>query len=187
MKPYENIDSADLPGETWRDIPGFVGRYQASSLGRIKSLPNKVRKTTIVLRQQAHVRTGYLQVSLTSNDGSGWKQRKHWVARLVALAFCGPCPAGFEACHENGQKLENHESNLRWGTPQSNQADRAKHGTANIGKQNPRAKLDENGARKIKLRLKAGEKVDLIAKDFGLSVSAIKHIKNGSNWSHVHV
>ncbi|MGC8718421.1 MAG: NUMOD4 domain-containing protein [Thermodesulforhabdaceae bacterium] len=29
--------------EIWKDIPGYEGRYQASNLGRIKSLKRKVR------------------------------------------------------------------------------------------------------------------------------------------------
>jgi hypothetical protein len=36
--PYQNLSLKDLPGETWRDIPGFEGEYEVSSHGRIKSL-----------------------------------------------------------------------------------------------------------------------------------------------------
>ena len=30
--------------EEWRDIPGFVGLYKVSNLGRIKSVPRNVKK-----------------------------------------------------------------------------------------------------------------------------------------------
>ena len=36
--PYQNKSLADIPGEIWKDIPGFEGYYQASTAGRIKSL-----------------------------------------------------------------------------------------------------------------------------------------------------
>ena len=36
--PYQNRSLMDLPGEQWRDMPGFDGAYVISSLGRIKSL-----------------------------------------------------------------------------------------------------------------------------------------------------
>lgn len=29
--------------EQWKDIPGYEGRYQASTLGRIRSVSHKVR------------------------------------------------------------------------------------------------------------------------------------------------
>ncbi|WEA00679.1 NUMOD4 domain-containing protein [Mucilaginibacter sp. SJ] len=39
---YLNKSTADLPGEVWKDIPGFEGSYRASSLGRVKSLDRTV-------------------------------------------------------------------------------------------------------------------------------------------------
>lgn len=36
--PFQNRSLIDLPGEIWKDIPGFEGYFQASSMGRIKSL-----------------------------------------------------------------------------------------------------------------------------------------------------
>lgn len=38
IPPYANKSLADIPGEEWKNIPGFEGSYQASTLGRIKSL-----------------------------------------------------------------------------------------------------------------------------------------------------
>ncbi|MDB5090878.1 MAG: hypothetical protein JWR09_4872 [Mucilaginibacter sp.] len=35
---HKNKSLADLPGEEWKDVPGFEGSFQASSLGRVKSL-----------------------------------------------------------------------------------------------------------------------------------------------------
>jgi len=42
LLPYLNKSLADMPGEGWKDIPGFEGSYQASSLGRIKSLDRTI-------------------------------------------------------------------------------------------------------------------------------------------------
>ena len=38
IPPYQNKSLIDIPGEAWKDIPGFEGYYQASTKGRIKSL-----------------------------------------------------------------------------------------------------------------------------------------------------
>jgi len=39
---YLNKSSADLPGENWKDVPGFEGSYQASDLGRVRSLDRTI-------------------------------------------------------------------------------------------------------------------------------------------------
>jgi hypothetical protein len=42
LLPYKNKSLADLAGEQWKDIPGFEGYYQASTMGRIKSLDRTI-------------------------------------------------------------------------------------------------------------------------------------------------
>jgi hypothetical protein len=173
--------------ELFLPVPGYEGRYEASSLGRIKSLPNKVRKTEIFLKFSTHPRTGYFLANLTNHNGKRWVQKAFWVARLIALTFHGPCPPGMEACHGDGVKTNNASNNLRWDTPTANQADRALHGTSNKGSQNPRAKLIESQVKEIKVRLFSGERPETIAPDYLVAVRTIMGIKNGYNWDHIHV
>lgn len=40
MKQIE-VFLGDLPGELWRDVVGYEGLYEASNLGRVKSLPKQ--------------------------------------------------------------------------------------------------------------------------------------------------
>ncbi|WP_179413729.1 NUMOD4 domain-containing protein [Mucilaginibacter sp. E4BP6] len=37
-----NKSLSDLSGEHWKDVPGFEGSYQASNLGRVKSLDRTI-------------------------------------------------------------------------------------------------------------------------------------------------
>ena len=37
--------------ETWRDIPGYEGLYQVSSLGRVRSLKYRQKDMTRILKQ----------------------------------------------------------------------------------------------------------------------------------------
>jgi hypothetical protein len=38
LLPYQNKLLTDIPSEVWRDIPDFEATYQASTMGRVKSL-----------------------------------------------------------------------------------------------------------------------------------------------------
>lgn len=40
----------------------------------------------------------------------------------------GPCPDGMEACHNNGDQLDNRIENLRWDTHSANIYDQVAHG-----------------------------------------------------------
>lgn len=170
--------------EVWKDVVGYEGRYQVSDLGRVKSLPNKRRKTEIIMKQAKYARTEHRVINLTSEVSGSWKQRLHYVHRLVLEAFRGPCPAGMESCHNDGNPTNNRLNNLRWDTDKSNQADRLKHGTSNRGSQNPSSILNEVDVGVIKTRLKT-ESLRAIADDYGVSHLTIKAIRNNQNWRHI--
>lgn len=117
--------------EQWREIPGWEGFYAISTLGRVKSLARSVpgrpgvliNKQERVLKQHPTV-DGYVNVALTRNN----KKQTHRVHRLVLLTFVGPAPEGTEACHNDGDKLNNTASNLRWDTRSANTHDKVRHG-----------------------------------------------------------
>ncbi|ORA77171.1 hypothetical protein BST28_18805 [Mycolicibacter kumamotonensis] len=108
--------------EEWRTIPGYEGRYEASSLGRIRSIHTKRGPYVRALRLDTH--TGRYRVTLNT-DGIEKAERVH---HLVAAAFLGPRPDGHCVCHINGDGLDNRPTNLRWGTWSSNAHDTVRHG-----------------------------------------------------------
>jgi hypothetical protein len=122
----------DFPGEHWVPIPRWERIYEASTLGRIRSLdriitcssgpPRSLRGR--ILRPAVRV-DGHLQVTLCRNG----QDYKRYVHSLVALAFLGPRPSGLEACHGDGNPANNRPENLRYGSHGSNLLDRVRHGT----------------------------------------------------------
>ena len=105
--------------EIWKDIPGHKGRYQASNLGRIRSL-----KRNLIMK--SHSVMGYEQLKLLSN-GAAQHVKVH---RLVMETFVSPRPEGKECRHLNGDRQDNRLANLQWGTKLENGADKAAHGSS---------------------------------------------------------
>lgn len=101
--------------EIWRTIPGQEN-YEASNLGRIRRVAPG-RKTFVgkVLACQ-RVGTGYRSTALV-RDG---KAVRHYVHRLVMLAFVGPPPSRHEVNHIDGDKTNNALSNLEYVTRSEN-------------------------------------------------------------------
>lgn len=96
--------------EIWKDIPNYEGYYQASNLGRIKSLKRKyVRNNRIMIPNKD--RKGYLRVCLRDNK----TKRTIHVHKLIAMAFLNHTPCGYEQVvdHIDGKPLNNNLSNLR--------------------------------------------------------------------------
>lgn len=104
----------DLDGELWLDIIGANG-YQISNHGRIKSLNYYEEQGRHAILKLREARKGsYLKVDL---DKYKWRPSVH---RLVALHFIvNPENKSF-VNHQDGNKQNNHYSNLEWVTRSEN-------------------------------------------------------------------
>ncbi|WP_304612688.1 NUMOD4 domain-containing protein [Paramuribaculum intestinale] len=108
--------------EEWRDIPGYDGLYQVSSLGRVKHLAVKATPgsgryaKTETIRKQNFMKNGYLVVDLYKDN-----IRKTWlVHRLVALTFI-PNPDDLPYVnHIDSNRANCALSNLEWCTASQN-------------------------------------------------------------------
>lgn len=99
--------------ETWKDIPGLEGMYQASTEGRIRSLR--------VLKPHKVAGNGYHAVRLPESDPSkSRKQRTHYIHALVAAAFLGPRPPRMHVNHKDETRTNNWPENLEYLTPLDN-------------------------------------------------------------------
>jgi len=104
--------------EIWKAIPGYEGLYEASTLGRIRSVYRyqKVLKPMISNR-------GYERVDLFKEK----HRKQHSVHRLVAITFlCNPfCKP--EVNHIDENKRNNRLENLEWVTRNENESWGTKH------------------------------------------------------------
>ena len=95
----------------FKDIVGYENHYRISDDGNVWSV-----KSDHALKAAPNKQVEYLQVSL-------WKEnagRSFYVHRLVATHFI-PNPLGLpEVNHKDGDRLNNHVSNLEWVTSSGN-------------------------------------------------------------------
>ncbi len=127
----------NLPGEDWRQIEGYDGKYLVSNMGRIKSL--KVTNARIL---KTFVNNkGYERVCLCR-----FGQPQYFlVSRIVAEAFCpNDDPEENDTVdHIDGNTLNNCASNLRWLSQAENTRAFFERNDNNYGYNRPTVSTDE--------------------------------------------
>ena len=179
-----NIKWGLYQNEFWKDVAGYEGSYQVSSLGRIKSLPRTNVCTTKFLTRSPNVRDRYIYCALSKKG----KPQKLKVHRMVAEAFI-PNPENKKFVdHIAGNKNDNRLCALRWVTFQENIDFAWQTGIYNsIGSNHPQAKLTEGKVREIKKLQIQGVTGRQIADMYGVNFSTISDIKQGRCWGHINI
>lgn len=129
---------------------------------------------------------GYIRLEL-NKDGLAKNLTVH---RLVAQAFI-PNPEGkSEVNHIDGNKSNNHVSNLEWVTRSENMVHAIKNNlqTINKGIKNPNAKLTEEQVEFIRANYKFRDpkySFKAMAKEFNVSDATVTNAYYGKVWSHI--
>lgn len=179
----------DLPGEIWKDIKGFEGKYQCSNKGRIKTLDRdywtgrdftclrhideKTLKPTVSER-------GYLRVDL--RVGSAKKHCLKWVHNIVARTFYDNYDLTLVPNHIDGIKTNNCIENLELVTTKENVQHAIRTGLRrNKGEDSGRATITNCQAKTIRELFIRGMSRSEIAKDMNISLTVVQNvIKNKS-------
>ena len=101
--------------EQWKPIQEFNGEYEVSNIGRVRSM-KRYKGVVGRIMPQTIQRKGYYAVTFWMNNKAYCRK----VHRLVIEAFT-PNPDSLPCInHIDGNKLNNHVSNLEWCTYQAN-------------------------------------------------------------------
>lgn len=177
--------------EIWKDIQGYEGKYQISSLGRVKCIykgKNYLRITTPNSRKYHCI--------ILSKDR---KQRGYLVHRLVAIHFIDN-PNNYEYVnHKSFDKNDNSVSNLEWCTHQQN-IDHAKTGGRFIinkpqrpKKQKPEKiyskyrcyKLTKENVLDIRFKYSQGVSIRQLHNEYGTTYNNIYMAATRKTWANI--
>ena len=167
--------------DIWKDIKGYEGIYQVSSIGQVRSVVRQVSNGHGMtehperLLKPNTLAKGYYQVTLYKDN----KRKSFQVHRLVAQAFVDNPNNMPQVNHINGNKQDNTFSNLEWCDNSENQ----KHAWR-IGLQKPH--YCHGGADKKK-RVALLDEQGNVEKEFESILSASRYMgmKSPANLSHV--
>ena len=140
--------------------------YEVSTYGNVRRIGASHN-----LRPGSHTK-GYAMVCLSKPRS---KPRTFFVHRLLLETFVGPCPEGWMADHKDGNKKNNHLSNLEWVTARENTVRALVLGLLTT-------RLTPETVREIKNSPLSLRK---IARQYGVSRDAIHKVKRGRAWKHV--
>lgn len=104
-----------MTDEEWKEVPGYKGLYQASTLGRVRSMDRVVpgsrggtqRRKGRILASPADG-TGHLALGLCLRGHRSYRR----VSIIVYETFIGPLKGRDRVIHKNGDKTDCRVENL---------------------------------------------------------------------------
>ena len=163
--------------EIWQDIKGYEGKYQISSLGRIKSLKRKNVTTTHIIKPRLD-KNGYLLINLSMNN----HKNTFKVHRLVAETFI-PNPDNLPCVnHKDENKTNNKITNLEWCTVKYNNAYNNRY------KRLPQNQLNNTYTSKPVLCIETGviyPSVSEASRQLKHRISITHKTSNGYHWKYI--
>lgn len=155
--------------EVWLPHP-VDGKYSISNMGRVRG-PRGILTGT--------ASTGpikYRQYNVGGKSRLGHS--------LVMETFVGPLPEGMEVRHLDGNPQNNRVSNLQYGTPLENAADKQLQGTTVRGEAHKLAKLTEADVASIRAEYALGDVTQRqLAAKYGVAQSLIGRVINHQSWA----
>lgn len=171
--------------EKWIDIDEWVGYYQISNFGNVRSIDREIfnKGNGSICKQKGKLlkpnitKFGYAYVGFFK---SGEKKIKSvYIHKLVAKHFCDGYKVGLEVNHIDGIRNNNHYKNLEWVTRSENIRDSYKRNGSRYGELGSNSKLNNKDIGVIASLYDFGVSQHIIAEAFGVSQATISNlIKN---------
>ena len=164
--------------KVWKAIDNFPA-YEVSNHGDVRRiLGGQGAKAGKFIKWHLHTSNGYPDVRLRSN---GVVKSIH-VHKLVGLAFIGERKAGMQIRHLDGNKKNNHISNLVYGTAKENGEDNARLGVMRRGENVNTSVITEDQAKKCIDMLNQLVSPSVISCSLNIPKNVVYKIKHKKTW-----
>lgn len=169
-----------MQAEIWKPVVGCENAYEVSSLGRIRSLYREVK----TIRYNREYKVIIAEQLLTLCDKKSppnfvvhlrYPNKTVYVHAIVARAFYGERPNGYEIRHLNCNNYDNRVENIAYGSRRENSLD--------VWRNNRFRKLTKDDVICMRKAFSEGRKSKEISKIYGVSVSTVNRIKRGVTFS----
>lgn len=160
--------------EQWKVVPEFPD-YEVSNMGRVRRIEKHLMRPDTP--------RGYRRVRLCRHG----VQRRFMVHALVARAFIGTIPNGYQHNHKDGNRANNCVDNLEFVTPLENNL----HALRELNKRLPAGSkhwnhdLIEEEVIEIRRLRSEGCPLAQLAAQYDVSVPTISMIANRRTWRHI--
>jgi hypothetical protein len=117
-------------------------------------------------------------------DDEGHTDRAHRVSWRLHF---GEIPAGMLVCHHCDNRKCVRPDHLFPGPYTDNARDRTEKGRSavQVGERNPRSKVGEREVLEIRGRIAAGEPAERVGREYGISPTQSRRIRDGESWGHL--
>lgn len=122
--------------DTWTNIPGYDGKYQADKEGNIQHVYSSGGARLMKPYHKKMSGSQRLVVKLTKNG----KAKEEIVLNIMARTFLGPAPAGHVPYHKNGCQNDNYINNIAYISKKE-----LGQRTGAMSRRKPVAKIDQAG------------------------------------------
>lgn len=155
----------------------FAKNYDIDEHGNVFSFHlNKIMRCNTLV-------TGYKRIGIVCDDG---KKKRFLVHRLVALTYLPNPENKEEVNHKDGNKLNNHVSNLEWVTRHENMRHAFSTGlNSNKGVMNGKCILTTDQVIEIYYKLQQGARNSDVAKEYGICRTTVFSIKKKRIWQEI--
>lgn len=169
------MDNQQVSNTNYKPIP-FATKYLINEYGDV-----------FYPKLNRHIATcevsGYLRLWIGCDDGS---KAQFLVHRLVAITFLDNPEDKEQVNHKDGNKKNNHISNLEWASRQENMKHAFDTGlNSNVGEKNGKARLSEKQVLEIYQLCLDGLTNGQIADMYGINKNMVNLIKGKNSWGYL--
>lgn len=176
--------------EIWKDIPLYEGRYQASNMGRIKSLEHTSNGKSYNTSFKSKFKEKILNTYSSDESKSSFvilNKKTFSIPKIIATLFI-PNPNNYPlAIHRTNNWKNNKATNIIWAsynkaTIKRLKIHKRKHPKGSL---NPASKLQEDDVINIRKLSNEGISLCKLSKKYGVCKTTISRIINKLTWKNI--